>query len=267
MAHAAATPPAVAAAAVASHEKHVYVLGSLQSRRAGIDPHLGHPAQTNSPQRLLWRSCRTRGTFTCSARCDRDVPGSAHTGAVRCKLAACLGGRGGRVARTAHKRARYAAIATCRDRPTLGSTGADTPPAVAAAAVAPHARHVYVLGSLRSQCTGSDPYLGRPAPTSRSPWQQRQSRRTSGTHTCPDRYERDAPGSAHPRATRRGYAARRGGGGGRVTRAARVGARLAAIATRRDRPAPGASGANQPPAAAVAALASQGRHAYVSSLL
>ena len=151
---------AVAAAPVASHERRAYVLGPLRSRRAGCGPRLGRPApNSRSPWRQL-QSRRTNGTCTCSAHCDRDAQGEAHTWAARRQPADRREGSGGCVARAARVRARLAAIATRRERPTLGPHGAEPPTAVAAVVVASLERHMYVLGSLQSRTRRGQPTLG-----------------------------------------------------------------------------------------------------------
>ena len=148
---------AVAAAPVASHERRAYVLGSL---RAGCGPRMGRPApNSRSPWRQL-QSRRTSGTCTCSAHCDRDAQGEAHTWAARRQPADRREGSGGCVARAARVRARLAAIATRRERPTLGPHGAEPPTAVAAVVVASRERHMYVLGSLQSRTRREQPTLG-----------------------------------------------------------------------------------------------------------
>ena len=257
------TPTAVVADAVATHVRHVYVLGSLRSPRAGSNPYLGRPAPTCCSPWRQQRSHRTNGTHTCPVRCDRDAPGSAHPRAARRRYVACRGGRRGRVARAARVRARLAAIATRRERPIFGPPGANQPLTVAAAAVASHERHVYVPGSLRSRRAGVGPPSGRPAQIRRPPRRRRRSRRTSGTCTCSARCDRDAPETTHTWAAQRRYADCRGDSGGRVARAARVRAQLAAIMTRLVRPALGPPGANQPPAVAAEANATHEPHMYV----
>ena len=100
------------------------------------------------------------------------------------------------------------------------------------------------------------------ARTLRPPWRQRRSHRMSDARTCSARCDRDARGAAHAWGARRRTAALRGGSCNRVARAARVRARLTAIATRRERPTPGPPGANRPTAVKEAAVASHEQRAY-----
>jgi hypothetical protein len=138
--------PAGPAGVVASYERHVDMLGSLRSRRAGVRPTLGPPGADSPPN---------------------------------------VAGRGGRVARAARGRARLAATATLF-RPTwsalLRVAEAPCPPWRAGAA-ASHERHMDLLATNRVQPTLGQP--GADPPTRRGR-QARQgwSRRTSGTWTC-----------------------------------------------------------------------------------
>jgi hypothetical protein len=79
------------------------------------------PAQIRRQPWRHQRPRRTSCTWARSARCDRDAPGAAHP----------------------------------------GQRSAALPPAMSAAADAPHVQHMDVLGSPRLCCAGCGPHLGR----------------------------------------------------------------------------------------------------------
>ena len=130
---------------------------SAESARCDCGPpsrsHLGRPAPSQSLRLAAQRggqgrSRRTGGTWTCSARCDRDAPGAAHTWSAWLRVAAapCPPWRSGSAA--SHERNMHV-LATNRFQLTLRPPGADSPPGQSHCS-AWHERHEDVLCSLRS---------------------------------------------------------------------------------------------------------------------